>query len=148
VIPAAFESREALMVAIGDRIRVESTRAPWREGVVTAVAGAMLRIHWASGQESTLVPAPGSLTVLGRAKRSRARTTQANKPAAAHSKSARPKKAGGSARTAPKPSSVHAGASAKPTGANAGAKKASDKVSGEAAPSKKGKKRAADRKKR
>ena len=136
------------MVAIGDRIRVESTKAPSREGVVTAVAGAMVRIHWASGQESTLVPAPGSLTVLGRAKRSRARTKQATKPAAAHSKPARPKKAGGSARTAPKSSSVHAKASEKPTGAKAVATKASDKVSDEAATFKKGKKRAAVRKKK
>src|SRR5713226_5429929 len=38
--------------------------------------------------------------------RDRGAATQASKPAAAHSKTARPKKAGGSARTAPKPSSV------------------------------------------
>ncbi len=103
------------MVAIGDRVRVQSAKAPPREGVVTAVAGAMLRIHWASGPEPALVPAPGSLTVLGRAKRSDARTKQASKPAAAHSKTARPKKAGRSARTAPKPSSARAKASATPT---------------------------------
>ena len=127
------------MVAIGDRVRVESAKAPPREGVVTAVAGPMLRMQWASGQESTLVPAPGSLTVLGRAKRSGARIKQPIKPAAAQRKTARPKKAG-SARTAAKPSSVRAEASVKPTIAKAGAKKA--------ATSKKGKKSAAVRKKR
>ena len=68
---------------------------------MTAVAGAMLRIRWASGQESTLVPAPGSLTVLGRAKRPHARNKQRSEPAAAHSKTARPDKAGGNARTVP-----------------------------------------------
>ena len=134
-----YGRREASMVAIGDRIRVESTKAPPREGVVTAVAGAMLRIHWASDRESTLVPAPGSLTVLGRAKRSGARSKQASKPAAAQPNTARPKKAR-SARTAAKPSSVRAEASVKPTIAKAGAKKA--------ATSKKGKKRASVRKKR
>jgi hypothetical protein len=135
------------MVATGDRVRVESAKAPAREGVVTAVAGALVRIRWASGQESTLVPAPGSLTVLGRAKRSGARTKQASKPAGAQPNTARPKKAGG-ARTAPKPSSVRAEASATPMVAKGGAKKASDKVSEKkAATSKKGKS-AAVRKKR
>ena len=128
-----------MMVAIGDRVRVESAKAPAREGVVTAVAGALLRIRWASGQESTLVPAPGSLTVLGRAKRSGARTKQASKPAAGQPNTARPKKAGSMMRVM-KPSSVRAEASATPTIAKAGAKKA--------ATSKRGKKSASVRKKR
>ncbi len=125
------------MVVIGDRVRVLSAKAAPREGVVTAVAGAMLRIHWASGPESSLVPAPGSLTVLGRAKRSGGRTKQASKPAAQPNR-ARPKKAGGVTHTAPKPSGVPA---------KAGAKKASAKVSEKkAATAKTGRKSAAVRK--
>jgi len=70
-----------------------------------------------------------------------------SEPAAAHSKTARPDKAGGNARTVPNLSRVRATASAKPAGGKAVAKKAPDKASDEAAAFKKGKKRASARKK-
>lgn len=58
------------MADIGDRVRVASTKvsqAP-RDGVVTGVVGSLLRVKWATGEESTFVPAMGSLIVVGRAR--------------------------------------------------------------------------------
>ena len=52
------------MVKVGDRIRLSSGKGPDREGVVTAVTGSMLRVRWPSEDETTLIPAPGTLTVL------------------------------------------------------------------------------------
>lgn len=52
------------MVKIGDRIRLSSMKGPNREGVVTAVTGSLVQLRWPSGEETTVVPAPGTLTVL------------------------------------------------------------------------------------
>jgi hypothetical protein len=52
------------MMKVGDRIRLSSGKAPDREGVVTAVMGLMVRVRWPSGGETTVIPAPGTLTVL------------------------------------------------------------------------------------
>ena len=52
------------MVKVGDRIRLSSTKGPDRDGVVTAMTGALLRVRWPSEEETTVVPAPGTLTVL------------------------------------------------------------------------------------
>ena len=39
------------MVKVGDRIRLSSTKGPVRDGDVTAVTGALLRVRWPSGEE-------------------------------------------------------------------------------------------------
>jgi hypothetical protein len=52
------------MVKVGDRIRLSSMKGPDRDGVVTAVTGSLLRVRWPSNEETTLAPAPGTLTVL------------------------------------------------------------------------------------
>ena len=52
------------MAQVGDRIRLSSGKGPDREGAVTAVTGSMVRVRWPSGEETTMVPAPGTLTVL------------------------------------------------------------------------------------
>ena len=52
------------MVNVGDRIRLSSTKGPDRDGVVTAVTGSLLRVRWPTDEETTLAPAPGTLTVL------------------------------------------------------------------------------------
>jgi len=62
IVPTS--GRCQLMVTIGDRIRLSSTKGPNREGVVTAVTGSLVRLRWPSGEETTVVPAPGTLTVL------------------------------------------------------------------------------------
>jgi len=68
------------MPDVGDRVRVDSTKvgeAP-RDGVVTSVIGQLLRIKWSTGEESTMVPGSGSLTVVGRAKVSSGRKASAS----------------------------------------------------------------------
>jgi hypothetical protein len=52
------------MVKVGDRIRLSSTKGPDRDGVVAAVTGSLLRVRWPSDEETTVIPAPGTLTVL------------------------------------------------------------------------------------
>jgi hypothetical protein len=52
------------MVKVGDRIRLSTTKGPDRDGVVTAVTGSLLRVRWSSDEETTVAPAPGTLTVL------------------------------------------------------------------------------------
>jgi len=61
---------------------VESTKVGQtpREGVVTGVVGHLLRIKWSTGEESTVVPGPGSVAVIGKVRKS------GGKKAAAQSK--------------------------------------------------------------
>jgi len=81
------------MPDIGDRVRMESRKLGQavREGVVTGVVGRLLRIRWSTGEESTFMPGPGSVTVVGKA---RAGKKAAAKKASPAKKSA-PKKASG-----------------------------------------------------
>ena len=52
------------MANIGDRVQALSPKLgqPPREGVVTGVSGRLRRVRWSSGEESTIVPAVGSVT--------------------------------------------------------------------------------------
>jgi hypothetical protein len=54
---------------VGDQIQVTGAKVDQvpRSGVVTDVRGRMLTVQWATGDRSVFVPAPGTLTVLGRA---------------------------------------------------------------------------------
>ena len=61
---SGIEKGVPLMVKVGDRIRLGSTKGPDRDGVVTAVTGSLLRVRWPSEEETTVEPAPGTLTVL------------------------------------------------------------------------------------
>ena len=56
------------MSDVGDRVRFHSRRVGEtpREGVVTGVTGQLLTIRWSTGEESMMVPGPGSLTILGK----------------------------------------------------------------------------------
>ncbi|MHB1488208.1 MAG: DUF1918 domain-containing protein [Acidimicrobiales bacterium] len=58
------------MADIGDRVQVPSSKLgqPPRDGVVTGVTGHLVRVKWSSGEESTVVPAVGSLVVIGKVK--------------------------------------------------------------------------------
>ncbi|HZQ86507.1 MAG TPA: hypothetical protein VFA83_16790 [Acidimicrobiales bacterium] len=54
------------MPEIGDRVAIAGNKvgqAP-REGTVRAKTGSLIRVEWESGEESTMMPAPGTLTVL------------------------------------------------------------------------------------
>jgi hypothetical protein len=75
------------MAEIGDKVSVRS-KAGARLGVVKEVTGTMLRVIWESGEESRIVPAAGTMTVVGK--------TRAKRPAAAK----------GSKKAAPRPSAT------------------------------------------
>jgi hypothetical protein len=101
------------MVKVGDRIRLSSGKGPDREGAVTAVMGSMVRVRWSSASETTVVPAPGTLTVLAA---SGARARKKAVPKKAVPKKAGPKKAA-SKTGAKKATTSKKGASKKSTGA-------------------------------
>jgi hypothetical protein len=90
------------MVEVGDRIRLSSMKGADREGVVTAVTGSLVRVRWLSGEETTVVPAPGTLSVLAagqagprqRAKKSAAKKTAGATKRNSGSRCASPKKDG------------------------------------------------------
>ena len=64
------------MPQVGDRVSVHSKAGP-RLGVVTASSGSMLRVRWETGDESSIVPGPGTLTVVGKARGQRLATAAA-----------------------------------------------------------------------
>lgn len=93
------------MVKVGDRIRLSSLKGPDREGVVTGVTGPLVRVRWPSDEETTVVPGPGTLTVLAAGKdapRKAAKKTAAAKKKAAAKKVAAKKTAGAKGVTAGK----------------------------------------------
>jgi len=59
------------MPEISDRIRMHAVKVdqPPREGVVTSVSGALLRIKWSTGEETTMIPGPGSIEVIGKVRK-------------------------------------------------------------------------------
>jgi hypothetical protein len=105
------------MVKAGDRIRLSSGKGPDREGVVTAVMGSMVRVRWPSAGETTVIPAPGTLTVLA--------SSGAQAPAAMRPERAVRTKAVAE-KAAPKKTAAKAGA----TKAKASKKAASKKSTG------------------
>jgi DNA-binding protein HU-beta len=40
-----------------------------RDGIVTGVDGGLLRIEWSTGEESSLIPGAGSITIVGKARK-------------------------------------------------------------------------------
>ncbi len=94
------------MVEVGDRIRLSSMKGPDREGLVTAVTGSLVRVRWPSGDETTVAPAPGTLSVLAAGKavpQKAAKKSAATKTAGATKKKAArktaPPKKGGAGKT-------------------------------------------------
>jgi hypothetical protein len=56
------------MAVVGDRVQVPSRKlgeTP-RDGVVTGVTGSLWTVRWSTGEESTVVPSMGSLTIVGK----------------------------------------------------------------------------------
>jgi len=56
------------VASVGARVRVLPNKAgqPPRDGVVTAISGNLLRIRWSSGEETSLIPGAGAVTVVGK----------------------------------------------------------------------------------
>ena len=57
------------MPEAGDRVQVPARKVGEtpREGVVTEVAGTLLRVQWSTGEETTFLASMGSLMVTGKA---------------------------------------------------------------------------------
>ena len=126
------------MVKVGDRIRLSSGKGPYRDGVVAAVTGSMVRVRWSSEEETTVIPAPGTLTVLAPSgdqaspavRGERAATKEAAPKKTATAKKAGTKKSTTSKTTATakkdgtmKTTGTRKGATMKTTGARKGATK-------------------------
>lgn len=71
------------MVKVGDSVQAATRKIGQtpRTGRVTEVRGALITVRWDSGDETSLIPAAGSLTVVGPA-RSAATKKSSPKPAA------------------------------------------------------------------
>ncbi len=80
------------MANVGDRIAVASKGKP-RSGVVTAVGGAMIRVRWDAGGETSLVPGPGVLSVVTGRRSTQSRRTRG--PASGAASTVRKKSAAG-----------------------------------------------------
>ena len=116
------------MVKVGDTIRLSSGKGPDREGVVLRVTGSMMRVRWPSDEETTIVPGPGTVTVVsaaGAAKKSApAKKSGPAKKKSATKKSGPAKKKAAAKRSAPKK------AAAKKTAPKKAAKKSAAKKGG------------------
>jgi hypothetical protein len=74
---AGAGDKEDQVAKVGDQVQVTSTRVGQlpREGIVTGVTGAMLRMKWSTGEESTLIPGAGSVVVIPKVRRAAGSTT-------------------------------------------------------------------------
>ncbi len=139
------------MANVGDRVQIASSkvgREP-RVGVVRAVSGNLLTVEWESGEESTLVPASGSISILGRgtatAKAAKKGTKKAARPAPEKSSAKKsPVKKSVARKTAPKKSAGKKAPAKKSPAKKSTVKKAAPKKS----PAKKSTKKAASKKRR
>jgi hypothetical protein len=115
------------MVKVGDVIEVAGRKigdTP-RRGTVSGSSGALLRVRWESGDETTVIPGPGTLTVVsstrsgatkktGTAKKASGAKKSTKRPEAARSatsKKAASKKAVGTRSSAKNPTAKKASGS-------------------------------------
>jgi Domain of unknown function (DUF1918) len=59
--------QEEFLVKVGDSVEASTRKIGQtpRTGLVTAVNGALITVRWDSGHETSLIPAAGSLSVVG-----------------------------------------------------------------------------------
>jgi hypothetical protein len=80
------------MPAVGDRVSVQSKSGP-RLGVVRTVSGTLVTVEWDTGGQTTVIPAPGVMSVIGGGRKAggakapaKKKATPAKKKAAAPAK--------------------------------------------------------------
>jgi hypothetical protein len=78
------------MPEVGDRVRIAPRKVGGspREGVVTGATGRLLTVEWSTGEESTFVPGPGSVAVVGKVRKSARKKASAPAKAVASAKEA------------------------------------------------------------
>ena len=71
------------MVEVGDEIELSTKKVgqPPRTGTVIAVRERLVTVRWPTGEQSTLVPSPGTLSVVRPARHRSAKTKQSTKSA-------------------------------------------------------------------
>jgi hypothetical protein len=77
------------MAEVGDRVEVLS-KSGTRLGVVVGVSGTLVTVAWDTGGQTTVIPAPGVMSVIGRRRPAKKRPPAKKAPA---KKKAAPKKA-------------------------------------------------------
>ena len=98
------------MPDVGERVSVQA-KAGTRLGVVRSVSGALVTVEWDTGGQTTLIPAPGVMSVVGGGRKAAIKKTPATKSPA--KKKAATKKA--PAKAAKKPAPAKKKAAAKKT---------------------------------
>jgi hypothetical protein len=81
------------MVEVGDEIELSTKKvgqAP-RTGTVIAVRERLVTVRWPTGEQSTLVPSPGTLSVVRHVRRKSAKIKPSTKSAASPTASTRKK---------------------------------------------------------
>ena len=81
------------MVEVGDEIELSTRKvgqAP-RTGTVIAVRGRLVTVRWPTGEQSTLVPSPGTLSVVRPVRRKNAKPRPSTKSAESERASSRKK---------------------------------------------------------
>ena len=65
------------MPEIGDRIEVASSKGGPRAGTVAAINDRLITVRWDSGEQTSLIPGPGVLNVVAKARRRKPASKQA-----------------------------------------------------------------------
>src|SRR5947199_6774703 len=78
------------MADVGDRVEMLS-KAGARQGVVRRVSGTLVTVEWDTGGQTTVIPAPGVMSVIG-GRRPGKKAAPAKKKAAPTKKKAAPAK--------------------------------------------------------
>ena len=76
------------MADVGDRVEMLS-KGGTRQGVVRRVSGTLVTVEWDTGGQTTVIPAPGVMSVIG-GRRPAKKATPAKKKAAPAKKKAAP----------------------------------------------------------
>jgi DNA-binding protein HU-beta len=79
------------MAVVGDRVSVQSKSGP-RLGVVRTVSGTLVTVEWDTGGQTTVIPAPGVMSVISGGRKAGGAKAPAKKKTAATKKKATPAK--------------------------------------------------------
>ena len=79
------------MADVGDRVEMLS-KGGARQGVVRRVSGTLVTVEWDNGGQTTVIPAPGVMSVIGGRSRSAKRSPAKKKATPAKKKAAPAKK--------------------------------------------------------
>ena len=66
------------MADVGDRVSMQS-KSGARLGVVRRVSGTLVTVEWENGSQSTVIPGPGVLSVIGATRKAPAKKAPAKK---------------------------------------------------------------------